>query len=734
MALKRFSESVEFFPSAEEGNAVDMKIDVVPFLHRPKDSLDADTDYSDDSLVNTDGKITLENLAKAIKSNQTLATVSDVETEASRRESSDDALSSRVSANESAIATLNGTGDGSVAKTVTDKIAEVVAGAPEDFDTLKEISDWVSSHSSDALEMNSEIQANKANIAAEAETRASEDTLLQTNISNEETARAEADTALQQNISAETSSRTAADTALQTNIDSEASARKTADDTLQANIDSEAEARLANDTALQESIGAETSAREASDSALQSGIASEENARKSADTALQTSIDDETSARTSADATLQKSIDSEISDRKSAVSSEASARESADTTLQASIDNETSARQSADTTLQGNIDNEASARQSADNALQSAIDANTSGITKNVSAISTETSERKSADTVLQTNIDSEASARSSADSSLQTQITTNGAGISEINKKIPAAATDSNQLADKAYVNSSIATATATFRGTFTSLDNLKAVSADDNDYAFHSHVDEAGNTQYDRYKYTYNSTSKSYEWVLEYTLNNSSFTAEQWASINSEVTKENYGGNAASATNATNASSLKDTAHSWGATELYNELRYTGTSPRNKTVTKVYASAVADSAGKVGSKLSIKLNSKTAAEFDGSAAKEIDITPSAIGAAASGHTHTLTPSTASIGSASGWSAGSKPVLGEAISADDITSWNAGSATSLSYSDGVLTITAGSAPSLQYTSRSIPNVTSVGSLPSLTVTGKTVMTGVSIS
>lgn len=80
MALKRFSESVEFFPSAEEGNAVDMKIDVVPFLHRPKDSLDADTDYSDDSLVNTDGKITLENLAKAIKSNQTLATVSDVET------------------------------------------------------------------------------------------------------------------------------------------------------------------------------------------------------------------------------------------------------------------------------------------------------------------------------------------------------------------------------------------------------------------------------------------------------------------------------------------------------------------------------------------------------------------------------------------------------------------------------------------------------------------------------
>lgn len=48
-------------------------------------------------------------------------------------------------------------------------------------------------------------------------------------------------------------------------------------------------------------------------------------------------------------------------------------------------------------------------------------------------------------------------------------------------------------------------------------------------------------------------------------------------------------------------NASKLKDTAHSWGATELYNELRYTGTSPQNNTSTKVYASAKADEATKL-------------------------------------------------------------------------------------------------------------------------------------
>ena len=48
-------------------------------------------------------------------------------------------------------------------KTETDnkiisKVAEIVAGAPEDFDTLKEMSDWIASHENSAAEMNSEIQ------------------------------------------------------------------------------------------------------------------------------------------------------------------------------------------------------------------------------------------------------------------------------------------------------------------------------------------------------------------------------------------------------------------------------------------------------------------------------------------------------------------------------------------------------------------------------------------------
>lgn len=67
----------------------------------------------------------------------------------------------RIEANETAISTLNGNGDGSVKKAVSDGIAEVVAGAPEDFDTLKEMSDWISTHETSASAMNSQIQDNK---------------------------------------------------------------------------------------------------------------------------------------------------------------------------------------------------------------------------------------------------------------------------------------------------------------------------------------------------------------------------------------------------------------------------------------------------------------------------------------------------------------------------------------------------------------------------------------------
>lgn len=123
---------------------------------------------------------------------------------------------------------------------------------------------------------------------------------------------------------------------------------------------------------------------------------------------------------------------------------------------------------------------------------------------------------------------------------------------ITAIESKIPAQASSSNQLADKDFVNSSIATNTATFRGTFNSVAELEAYSGekDDNDYAFVTGTDQAGNTYYDRYKY--NGTS----WVYEYRLNNSSFTSAQWASINSGATTQSIN---QISTNTSNINSLQ-------------------------------------------------------------------------------------------------------------------------------------------------------------------------------
>lgn len=123
---------------------------------------------------------------------------------------------------------------------------------------------------------------------------------------------------------------------------------------------------------------------------------------------------------------------------------------------------------------------------------------------------------------------------------------------VESIESKIPAQASSSNKLADKDFVNSSIATNTATFRGTFNSVAELEAYSGekDNNDYAFVTGEDSLGNTYYDRYKY--NGTS----WVYEYRLNNSSFTSAQWASINSGATTQSIN---QISTNTANINSLQ-------------------------------------------------------------------------------------------------------------------------------------------------------------------------------
>ena len=120
----------------------------------------------------------------------------------------------------------------------------------------------------------------------------------------------------------------------------------------------------------------------------------------------------------------------------------------------------------------------------------------------------------------------------------IQNKPVTNAIGA--IHDLIPAQATRTNKLADKEFVNSSVSTNTANYISDngqpFTSVADLEAYSGTltNNDYAFVISTDSAGNTVYNRYKYNASTTS----WAFEYALNNSSFTAEQWAAINSGIT----------------------------------------------------------------------------------------------------------------------------------------------------------------------------------------------------
>lgn len=137
--------------------------------------------------------------------------------------------------------------------------------------------------------------------------------------------------------------------------------------------------------------------------------------------------------------------------------------------------------------------------------------------------------------------------------SNLDSRLDTAETDIDTIEAKIPSQATSSNQLADKEFVNSSIATSTATFQGTFDVVEDLGLTyeathlqvetalesivgSKTNNDYVFVFFTNPTTEIveKYERYKFTSDDNS----WNFEYVLNNSSFTSNQWASINSGIT----------------------------------------------------------------------------------------------------------------------------------------------------------------------------------------------------
>lgn len=241
-----------------------------------------------------------------------------------------------------------------------------------------------------------------------------------------------------------------------------------------------------------------------------------------------------------------------------------------------------------------------------DNDLYSAVNLKHSHANKELLDTYTQTEENL-ADAVDKKHSHSNKSVLDTITSELVSQISTNANDIDTIEAKIPDQATSSNQLADKNFVNSSIATNTATFRGTYDIVTDLglttsateseisaalntAVVTKTNNDYTFVAYPSTHSTGAYDKFdRYKYDATNT--EWNYEYTLNNSSFTADQWDAINSGITSTLVG---QITTNQTDITNIKDGASldSFGdvETELGNYVKLAGT--QTITGVKTFAS----------------------------------------------------------------------------------------------------------------------------------------------
>lgn len=183
-------------------------------------------------------------------------------------------------------------------------------------------------------------------------------------------------------------------------------------DELKSLIQQEKAERIAADNEIKESVNELKTLHINDKAALEAKIAEEVSNRTNADTILDSKINEEITNRQSDTQALQSKIDQEAVDRHSEdqvlhneISKEVADRTNADNALQGKIDQEAQARTSADQVLQNNIDSEATARAAQDLVLDHKIeDVKLQGQADKaqlLEAIATETQARKDADTVL---------------------------------------------------------------------------------------------------------------------------------------------------------------------------------------------------------------------------------------------------------------------------------------------------------------------------------------------
>ena len=192
-----------------------------------------------------------------------------------------------------------------------------------------------------------------------------------------------------------------------------------------------------------------------------------------------------------------------------------------------------------------NVDNTSDLNKPISTQTQTALDRLNQTITNNFnnlnSSIENETERATLAETEISTKLQQEMNTRVQEHSEIQGKIDT-------INSKIPNQASSTNQLADKDFVNSTINSSAAFFKGSFKSKAALDAVEwqttdsslttyVTNNDYAY-IEADETHNNE--AWRYIYVKDNSVSEWQPQFRVNESPFTQAQLDAINSGATTD--------------------------------------------------------------------------------------------------------------------------------------------------------------------------------------------------
>lgn len=358
-------------------------------------------------------------------------------------------------------------------------------------------------------------------VGDEAERATQAEQALRTSLSEHEKAAEESFQEVNFALQAEIDRARSAEQNLNTAIQNESERAQGAESTLQSSIEEEKNRATSAESALQESINTEVSRAKKAEEELGKKISSEADRAKGEESRIEGLLQDEVSRAKEAESALSQDIEEETN-----------RAEQAEASLTSALSQEQEQRILGDTTLDSKIDKEIQDRESGDS--------------QNSQAIQAETSRAQEAESALQANIDAEENRAVQVEGQLSTRLTS-------IEEKIPNQASAVNQLADKEFVNSSIQQMAAN-RVTYdaqgspfptreillssqTYYHNGEAYTPDEHDYALVT-ADEGAPTPFTGGQTRFEWTGSGWEYA--YGINERPFTSEEWAAIESGVTKE--------------------------------------------------------------------------------------------------------------------------------------------------------------------------------------------------